>query len=486
MSYEGYKRCNPHEELNALTKKRGTRKTFDTAKSELYMVSYFFNYKGEMLETKLSLPYSTDANSITLGGSKFNIAPILSDRVISIGVDDIFVKLLRDKLTFKRIGHHYMIDGKRETAQVAWSGVYHRNSKMKKLKATVKMNCSLMHYLLCKYGFTDTFKLFGNCNPVLGSDELITRELYPESEWCICSSTQLKVPGVGKGYYVPSVITIAIRKEEMTPMVKNMLGGFFYTVDHFTTRVHPSLEYVDSKRLWMVLLGHIIWSGTINEGKLYDDVNDHLTSLDEYLDSLIIYKLKDLGITIDNLYQLFAIIIENYNNWILDSADKVASMYDKELSILYYVLYEISSAIFNLYFKLKAASKKELTVKEITANLNSCLRTGLIYSITKSHHGEVSTITTSGDNKAFKATCLLRPQSESNRNGGRKDKAIINDPTKRLHVSVAEIGGYSNLPKSNPDGRSRINPCIKFDSKGVVLRDPKFKELLDDIQQKIS
>jgi hypothetical protein len=231
----------------------------------------------------------------------------------------------------------------------------------------------------------------------------------------------------------------------------------------------------------MILLGHINFSGSINEGKLYDDINDHITSLDEYLDSLVILKLKDIGIQVDDIYQLFAIIIENFNDWLLAATDKVASMYDKELSILYYVLYEVSSAIFKLYFKLKAASKKELTVKEITTTMNMTLRTGLVFSMTR-NHGEVSSISSSGDNKAFKITALLIPQSSSSRVSSRKDRAVLNDPSKRLHASIAEVGMYSAMPKSSPDGRARLNGCVQIAPNGVVMRNPKFETLLDGIQ----
>ena len=117
--------------------------------------------------------------------------------------------------------------------------------------------------------------------------------------------------------------------------------------------------------------------------------------------------------------------------------------------------------------------------------MNMTLRPGLIFSMTR-NHGEVSSISSSGDNKAFKITSLLIPQSSSSKLGSRKDHAVLNDPAKRMHVSVAEVGGYSALPKSSPDGRARINPCIQIDSKGVVLRNPKFVELLDGIQKIIS
>ena len=99
------------------------------------------------------------------------------------------------------------------------------------------------------------------------------------------------------------------------------------------------------------------------------------------------------------------------------------------------------------------------------------------------NHGEVSTVSSPGDNKAFKITSLLRPQSESSKLGNKKDRGAMDDPTKRLHISVAEVGGYSNLPKSAPDGRSRVNPCVQMDSKGVVLRDPELAEILDPIHE---
>ena len=482
LTYSGFARCTPHEEYAMVTRKKGTRQTFDTARSDLYMVKYFFKFNGKDLDPRyLYLPFVSDAGCITISGSRFNISPILSDRVISVGVSNIFIRLLRDKLTFERMGQHFMIDSKRETVQVAWAAIYHKNPKMRKLKPTVKANCTLIHYLFCKYGFTDTFMKFGKCKPIVGGAE-INKNTYPDDEWVICTSTQVKPKGVGRSFYEPTTLRLAVRKEDMTPMVKNMIGGFFYIADHFPSHILP--EYVDTKRVWMILLGHIIFSGNIGVGKLYSDIEDHITSLDEYIDGIVILKLKEIGVHVDDIYHLFAIVIEKFNDWLLSATDKVASMYDKELSILYFILYEISSAIFNLYFKLKAASKKELTEKEITSTMNMTLRTGLIYSIVK-NHGEVSTVSSSGDNKAFKITSLLVPQSSSNRINSRKGPAPLNNPAKRLHVSVAEVGNAFNIPKSEPSGRSRINQMVQVASNGVILRDEKFVELLDDVQQHI-
>ena len=480
LVYNGCQRCTVHEEFALTTKKKGTRRAIDVAKSNIYLMKYFFTFKGVPLEPRyVFLLYVEDAGFTYLGGSRFNISPILSDRVISVGVSDIFVRLLRDRLTFKRSAHGFIMNGRKEIVQVSHSEIYHKQTYTNKIRA----NCTLMHYLLCKYGFTDTFLKFGQCLPIVGGAE-INNNTHPEDEWFICSSYQLKPKGCGKGLYEPSHLRLAVKKSEMTPMVKNMIAGFFYVVDHFPHRIKPTHEYLDSKRLWMVLMGHIIFSSNINEGKLYDDVNDHIMSLDDYIDTLILVKLKDIGVPVDTIYQLFAVVIEHFNDWLLGAADNVSSMYDKELSVVYYVLYEITSAIFKLHFKLKAASKKELTIKEIISNMNMSLKTGAIYSITR-NHGEVSTVTCSGDNKAFKITSLQVPQGNSNRLNSKKERAVLTDPSKRLHVSVAEVGNSHAITKSDPSGRSKINNCLQIGTNGVVLRNEKFRVLLDDIQASI-
>jgi hypothetical protein len=491
LVYVKPERCTPQEEYDEISKIKNAKREFDVARSDIYMMKYHFTYQGQPLPPRyLSLPFVGDAGTITLGGSRFVISPVLSDRVISIGVNNIFVRLLKARLTFERQDQHFMVDGQRETVQVAWSTIYNKNAKMKKIKATMKADCTLMHYLLCKYGFVDTFLRYGDgAQPIVGGAE-ITHHVYPENEWVICGSictgSTLKPKGVPKGPYEPTQIRVAVKRSEFTPMVKNMLGGFFYVVDHFPDRLPP--EVITSQAFptqrWKVLLGHIIFPAENKEGKLLADIDIHMQSLDEYIDNLVLVKLKEIGIEIESVYDLFAIVVRNFTDWLLDATDKIASMYDKEFSILYYVLYEISSAIFKLYFKLKAANKKELTPKEIIATMNMTLRTGLIYSITKGH-GEVSTISVPGDNKAFKITSILVPQSSSNRQSSRKDRAVLNDPSKRLHVSVAEVGCYSALPKSEPSGRSRVNQCVQLDDKWVAVRNPVRAPLLDQIQSRI-
>ena len=481
FEYVGFRRTTPLEEFREVTKKRNSSKaTIDVAKHDAYMVEYMFRYNGTPISRFMYLPFVREAGTIHISGSRFVVTPILSDRVISVGLNSVFVKLLKAKLTFNRLSHYYVANDTRENVQVAWSYIYNEksNSSMR-VKKTVNADCTLAHYLFCKYGFEETFKRFANCSPIVGSEESITEEKYPQEDWVICQSSGVKPKGFGKSYYEPSTLRVAIPRGQYTNMVKNLLGGFFYCVDHFPARIRP--EYVNYQRLWMILLGHLIWSGNIGEGKLYSDVADHIASLDEYIDNLLVAKFKDIGFDCTDFYKLLAIVIENFNDWLLTSDDRVNTMYNKELSVLYYVCYDLMCAISNLHFKLKAAQKKPLNEKKIVKIMTTILKPGLIFRLSKDH-GEISTTTTSGDNKALKITTMLVPQSGSSRNRSRKDKKAISDPTNRLHASVAEVGGYANLPKSDPTGHSRLNLCLKIEPNGVVMRDPRFVELLDSVQ----
>lgn len=483
LQYVGCQRCTPQEEYNFVTMRKNNKRSFDIARSDVYLMKYYFKFKGEDLPPRyIYLPFVSDAGIIILGGSRFVISPVLSDKVISLGKTNVFIRLLRDRLTFERTPHNIIINDRRETVQVVWSLIYHKPANIKNVKPTTKANCSLMHYLLCKYGFTETFRKFAGCVPIVGTSEINEAD-YPESDWVICKTSTIK-PKTNTDYvYTPNEIKLVFKKDDFTPMVKSMVAGFFYVVDHFPQRIATS--YLDNTRLWIILLGHILFTGHFGEGKLFKDVSEHFESLDEYIDSIIGEKLKDIGYEAHDVYELFGIIIKNFNDWLIKAKDEINSMYGKELSILYFVLMGITSSMFKLHFKLKkAAAKKQLTDKDITTMMNMNLKPGVIYSITNQHSG-VSTVSYSGDNKYFEITSILVAQKSSNKASSGNDKQNITDEAKRLHVSVAEVGGYLNITKSEPSGRSQINPHVKIDEKANVLRDPSKIALLDRVQEMI-
>jgi hypothetical protein len=480
LVYLGCRRCDPIEEYRVVSRDRGGKRSFDVARSDVYLMEFKFRYNDEEPISKfVYLPFVGQAATIHLSGSRYVISPILADQVISVSLSGVFVRLQKAKLTFNRISHHYKANGSTEYNDVVWSKIYNKKTAENQPKPTTNAKSCLVHYLLCKHGFFGMFKLYTGIEPVVGLTE-INPTNYSTDEWVICESSQLSPKGY-KFDYVPTEIRLAIRKEDYSIDVKNLVAGFFYLADNFPN--HVSVSSIDDCRLWMVLMGHVIWSGNVGVGKLYSDIKDHIDSLDSYMDNVYYHKLKALNYECRDIYQLFFRIIATFNQWLLQADDLVSTMYDKELSILPFVCYEPVSAINNLYFQLNAAKKKAFTSKKISNLLSKNLKQGMIFRLNK-ELGSVTNISASGDNMALKLTNALTPQNKSSKSAS-KTRTNLSDPTKRLHASIAEIGSAWALPKSDADGRSRVNPTLRLSPSGLVLRDPQYVDLIDSVQRRI-
>lgn len=488
FKYMGCARCSPLEEYRVLIKSdnqknENQRKEFDVSRTDFYMMKYFFSFEGVELKPKyVRMPFVSSAGSIVISGTRWTITPVLYDKVISINTTDIFIRVLRDKLTFNRTQHNIIINDKRDTIQVVWGNIYHMRAELKKQYIkTTNAQSTIMHYLFCKYGFSQTFEIFAKCKPVVGNEEINTFT-YPPSEWVICRSTQDGVKIPGRELAIPSTLRVAIKISDFTPKVKSMVGGFFYIVDHFPTFLPK--EFLDKPRQWVILMGHILFSGTMSFGVLYDDVSEHIQSLDQYLDEISKNQLAEIGYRCEDIYSLLYLIVSNFDEWIVTSSQKVCSMYDKELNILYFISEEFIKAIHSMHYDLRKASKKTLTLNSVMKILTKTIKQGVFFKIVKKN-AAASVVSYSGDNKFFKITCMLSSQSNANPQTGKKSKNQIGDPAKRLHVSVAEVGGFGNLPKNEPSGRARINPHLKVDERQTVLRDPEKLELLTRVQAMI-
>lgn len=494
--------CLPGEEYAQAIRKsksrRGMRrkktgKSFDMARSDVYLMKYIFKFDNpqtgqtETLDpVYLYLPFCSPGGVTHINGSRFTIAPVLADRVISISNESIFVRILRDRITFHRMDHTVDIDGVHEQIKVVHSMIHHNDGRKQKLKRTVTANTCMMHYLLCKYGFTETFRRFCDCVPVVGVK--LNRADFPESDWVICRSVYVGTDRRMSRRRGPTyaglsceTIELAFRREEFTSRVQYFVGGFFYVFDHLPFLMRT--DWIDDLRQWRVMMGHILWSGDMDVGELYNRVSDHISSLDEYVDAITRAQMQDIGLNVKDIYEFFAIIMEKFNAWYLEGVGRINSMYDKELMVLYYVLLGVSKAIFGFAFDVTAASKKGLTKDAIVKAIQKNLRQTLILQMNRMSE-IVSSTGYSGDNMAFKITGTMVPQSASARGPGRgPNQNGASDDSSVLHVSVAEIGSYSSMTKKDPSGRSRLNLAALTDHKDVVRRNPMYQELLEEAQR---
>jgi hypothetical protein len=479
LEYTGeYERCTPQEEYIEATRPKNNKRVYDIATSYVYMVKYKFTYEGiELPPRYIYLPYVTDGGLIYLSGTLYHISPVITDNVISPAYNSVFIRLLRDRIVFERSYHSVVVDNVKETTHVAWANIYKMSKAIKKVPPTTKAKPTAIHYLLAKYGFSEMFRKYLGFVPVIGESE-ITLAKYPADKWIICQSIELQPRSWQGDYYNPTHIRLAIPRERWNPDTLAFVTGFFYVVDYFPDRI--KIAYIDNKNRWMILLGHVIFSGMYGDGKLYDLIKEHFESLDECVDSIVIHKLAEIGYNIENFYDLLALIVTNFNKWAVNAAESNMSLYGKSLEILYYVMFDITSAIFKTIFKLnKAATKKKLIAKEIVKIMNRHLKTGPIFGLTRGNIA-ISTVSYSGDNKYPKITSILGiQQSAAGATRGKSTRTVV-DSTKRLHVSSIEAGSILYLSKSNPTPNSKANPFMEVNlSNSKIVAKEEYKELLE-------
>lgn len=476
LEYIGYEVCSPQEEFNEITRLKNNKRIYDLACSNLRLVKYFFKFQGKELPPRyIQLPFVNDGGIIYLGGSCFHISPVLTDKVISPGMSTIFVRLLRDKVNFERCYHSLFINNKLETVQIVWSRIYRKSAEIDKMPVTTDAKTSVVHYLLAKYGFKEMFQRFTGFVPVIGTEE-INETTYPKDKWVICRSSGAKPSTCKDQFYEPTKNKIAVPIEHWNDLTQSFVAGVFYVMDHFPQRIAPS--YVNKESLWKFLLGHIIFSGVYGEGKLHDMILEHFNSLDEYVDDIIIKKLEEIGYNINDFYDLLALILRHFNDWVINAAESMVSLNGKTFDILYYALFDITSAIFKTNFRLnKLATSKILTEKEIIETMNKQLKMGAIFGLTRANV-TASSVNYSGDNKIPKITSLVSmQQSISGATRGKRTRLVV-DSSKRIHPSMVEAGSLLFLSKSNPTPAVKANMYINLDlASGTILPKEKFEEL---------
>lgn len=498
ISYVTYRVCDPHEMYRASLKPRNKKrkgknknknvqpiknvgdKTYDMSRTDFFLIEMIFKYKEREIKLPVWLPYCGEASSTYISGTKWFISPVLADKVISVGTDQIFVRLLRDRPTFSRIAGWYKCNGETTRSDLVYSKIYH-SSKDKDKQSTSNAVTSMVHYLFCKYGFAGAMERYTGVTPIVGYS---LAQTYSPDDYYIYTSNGTPPKGIrGRkkliDWLMPE-IQVAIRKSDYKPTVLPYIAGFFYIADHFPKQVTPDI--VNTPDGWIAPMGYILFSENNNRGNIEKTIRKHLISVDGYADTIVVDNMAAVGLNITDIYDFFAIISEKFSFWIANNQDKINSLYNKEMSVLPFVLFDVVRGIFNNFFTLEASAHKDLRFEEVEDMMKKHLRPGMCYNLSKSH-GEVQSISYAGDNKAFKATATLTSQTATSKLVKKgNDRGTANDPAFRMHPSIAEVAASTAMSKGDPVGTSKLNHYVQLDpTRTKIVRHDDLREIQDKI-----
>lgn len=481
LKFIGYEMCSPETTYRVLSnKKHRSKNYYDITRTDVYMVKYMFTWQGNPLghDVYIFLPYTRPGSWITLKDSQYHIAPVLADITISVTHDGLFIAL---KLPVKvsRFYHQVVVDDSRELHSVVWSKIH--NVKRKSVKT------SLAHYLFTKKGLTGTFKEYANCDVIIGRSDEVNKKRYPVEDWVVCKTAVDTYDAQSNHRRVTrrTDVRLAIPRDKWNTLTQGLVAGFYHLADAFPEQVMVDKE-LDNPTIWKMLLGKVLFDNDAGIAKIIANMDTHLESVDTYLTDVNKRWLEREDVYVNDIYELFAEIIESYSRRASASSDRMSTMYNKRFAVLHYVLGGVISGINRAAFDIhNGRNNKKLTDSAVIDFFRKRIKLNEITALSGEEHKEVSSIGSSTDSLIYKLSMINVLQTNMSKTSPGKSVEVTFGEESVQHASVAEIGNPNVNPEKEPTGRQRTNVYADVDELGVFRRREQHRKLIDDVQENI-
>jgi len=500
LQYLGYRRMNPQEEYNMMYGSKKNAVMYDIAMSDMYMLELRFSYDGVMMNRHLYLPYARPGNVMLTSGTKYHIIPVLSDTVISPSHREVFVRLLKDKLTFTSMTKNFIVDGVKTHGEVIHSQILRVN----KNQITDNIGKPLLSpalYICAAYGIRDAMLMYCGTSDVIVTTgyttDINTGEVTStitdamREKYTIYESTKLKPRGLKEYVYTPHDVKILVPNTiKNKNLVNNFIYGLIYTLDILPEHADDLIDIWDSKDIeqekmyWKILIGRISYKNSFSIDRMAGDVVDHFTALEGYIDNLIKGKLADSGIYVNTFFDLLANILTNYNMWLINSREYNSDISNRYLDILYYILYDVIVGFNKILLGLnKRVGKKKISMEEIVKLWTDELSTKVLYRLVSSSKMSLAIqgVDNTTDTKYLKITSLLEDQSCGN-GVRRSNKSPFPENTRVIRADDLLFGTLSFLGKRAPTPRKRINIYMQYNvASGRIIKPDYLIPALDKL-----
>lgn len=425
FSYKGWRRMTPKEEFNITLVNENNKTNYDLAESYIYMAEFVFEFDGQEIRRPLYLPYAEDGNIIRISNTQYHIIPVLSDTVISPSYNKVFVRLLKDKLTFEAESRNFVVNGKVTPGNIIYTNIVKTNAMNIKDYIGKPLTATSI-YVLGKYGFAETMKRYFNTDKWIITNKDASQ--YAK-DYNIYESTKIKPRSLKEPNYIPHNVKICIHKSiPITPLLENFIYGIIYTLDILPNEENDLIKTVYNKSItkvngvdidtellfWRIILGRVVYKNSFTTDRIIVDMMDHYDNLEGYLDNQIRIKLLENGLKTENFFDLLMKILENYNTWLINSKEYNSDIKNRYIDILYYIMYDLIVGFNKVVLAInKRVSKKAIvSLREIVKVLISEMSPRKIFNIAKSRKPSLCllTVDSSLDIKYPKITAVLEDQ----------------------------------------------------------------------------
>lgn len=373
--YKGYRHFTPKEEFNIMYVSENNKPNYDLAESDLYLCEYIFEFNGQEIRKPLYLPYCEDGNLIRMSNTQYHVVPVLSDTVISPSYDKVFVRLLKDKLSFQSTSKSFVVDGNRIPGKVIHTEIV-KTSTMGIRDNIGRPLTAVSLYLLGRFGLKYIMEHYAGVKDYVITDQDVD---HLRENYTVYESVKTKPRSLKETVYIGHELKICIsKKEKISTFLENFIFGIIYSFDILPHELNDFIEVYHSNNLreellyWKILLGRIVYKNSFSVDRIVVDMVDHFDNLEGYLDNLIKVKLRENGIVAETFFDLLAVIMENYNTWLINSKEYNSDIRNRYIDILYYIMYDVIVGFNKVILNLnKRVGKKEISTREVVKILGN-------------------------------------------------------------------------------------------------------------------
>jgi hypothetical protein len=383
LSYLGFRRLTPKEEFDSMFKTPTSKVVHDIAKTQAIKYEYKFQYDGHIINKILHIPYVSKGGVLYLSGTKYHVVPVLSDTVISPSDSEVFIRLMKDKVTIKRFPKNIILDGKIVESQVNYSELYYLGNRTI-VDNLGKFFTPISLYLFTHYGIRESFKRLG-FNPVFTVED----DLSEYKDMMVITTTGEKPKSHKDPHYRPHKMKIILPKEAKdNQSVMSLVTSLMYTIDILPEVVEDLLELYNSnnkqleEKFWKIIIGKIVFKNSVSIDGIIGYMDVHIDMLDRYLDTLVIEKMSEIGIEINDFYELLEVVNERMNHWLLYNREHNSSLDNRYMDILYYLMYEIIPGLNRTIFDItRKSAKRVLTIDEVRYIFDNNIKARKIFNV---------------------------------------------------------------------------------------------------------
>lgn len=478
LKYHGERsrRCTPMEQYKEITRQLKPKRMYELLRSDVYLMQYHFTFTDKEGITRdikpqyLFLPFVSEGGLFYIKGTQYLITPVLGGKVFNIEGQNLYLPIPRARnLLFTCVNLScYKNDQVIHVAGV-WSYLYNMTKQQRS-----PLKPLLIHYILAQYGLTTTLKQFFNVSVIIGKEEL---DQLDKEDYLVYRSRQLPI-GRKANVMVTTDIRLAIKKEEHYKIMDSIMASIFYIIEQCADCIE--VDELDNPRSWLLILDRFIFSKYEVNSQRFEKADDHLQNVINMFDPAIEKILKSDNIHCHTIFELFQYVCLNYFDIIIHN--DVGSMYNKEISTVKHLLYDIVYSIFSLMYKLRKIPEHLLSVERINKVFTDTIKKNMIYGITQ--HGEVNSISIATDCILYSNCCNIMSHYDAVVSGrNKRAKKVVTNPELLFQASQVEVATYQWISKRGPTGRDKLSPFVELTSDFYTTPKKQLQPTIEELRK---